>query len=103
MLGLLCHPGDSGVVGSKLRASSMLGFLAVLVLLVPCTNRFLGPFRIFWRSQSRRALVITSYVYIDASFVPELIALVSVPNKVQPPHTHGLGPQGASNNFMRIF
>ena len=32
-------------------------FLAVLVLLVPCTNRFLGPFRIFWRSHPRRGLV----------------------------------------------
>ena len=38
LLGLLCHRGDSGVAG----------FLAVLVLLVPCTIRFLGPLRVFW-------------------------------------------------------
>ena len=35
----------------------MLGFLAVLVLLVPCANRFLGPFSIFWRIHPRRGLV----------------------------------------------
>ena len=48
MLGLVCHIGDSGVAGNQLRCSRMLEFLAVLILLVPCTNLlFLGPSRIF--------------------------------------------------------
>ena len=37
----------TSVAGNQLRSSRMLGFLAVLVLLVPRTNRFLVPFRIF--------------------------------------------------------
>ena len=36
-------------------------------------------------------MLISSWVYIDASFVPELIARVFVPNKIQPSHTHELG------------
>ena len=38
VLGLVCHIGDSGVAGNQLRSSRVLEFLAVLVLLVPCTN-----------------------------------------------------------------
>ena len=60
MLGLVCHIGDSGVAGNQLRSSCMPDFLAALVLFVPCINRFLGPFMIFWRSHPRRGLV---YVY----------------------------------------
>ena len=58
MLGLLGNPGDSGVAGNQLRSSRMRGFLAVLVLIIPCANRFLGPFRVFWRSHPRRGLVV---------------------------------------------
>ena len=38
VLGLVWHIGDSDVAGNQLRFSRMLEFLAVLVLLVPCTN-----------------------------------------------------------------
>ena len=60
VLGLVCHIGDSGVAGTLLRSSLIPDFLAVLVLLVPCTNLLLlllGPFRMFWRSHPRRVLV----------------------------------------------
>ena len=58
VLGLVCHIGDSSVAGNQLRSSRMLEFLAVLVLLVPCTNLlFFGPLRFFWRSHPRRELV----------------------------------------------
>ena len=36
MLGLVCHIGESGVAGNKLRSSCMPDFLAALVLLPPC-------------------------------------------------------------------
>ena len=42
VLGLVCHIGDSSVVGILLRSSRMLEFhvvLVVLVVLVPCTNQ----------------------------------------------------------------
>ena len=57
VLGLVCHINDSSVAGNQLRSSCMPDFLAVLVLLVPWINRFLGPFMIFWRSHPRRGLV----------------------------------------------
>ena len=58
VLGLVCHISDSSVAGNQLFSSRMLEFLAILVLLVPCTNLlFLGPLRIFWRSHPRRGLV----------------------------------------------
>ena len=57
MLGLVCHIGDSSAAGNHFRSSRMPGFLAVLAPHVPCINRFLGPFRIFWRSHPRRGLV----------------------------------------------
>ena len=41
VLGLVCHIGDSSVAGNQLRSSRMLEFLAVLALLVPCTNQIL--------------------------------------------------------------
>ena len=47
MLGLVCNIGDSSVAGNQLRSSCMPDVLAVLVLLVPCTNRILGPFWVF--------------------------------------------------------
>ena len=40
VLDLICHIGDSSAAGNKLRSSRMLEFLAVLVLLVPCTFLF---------------------------------------------------------------
>ena len=43
MLGLLCHPGDSGVAGNQTRSSRMLEFFAVLVLPAPCTYLFIDP------------------------------------------------------------
>ena len=64
MLGLVCHIVDSGVAGNRFRSSRGLDFLAVLVLLVPCTKLlFLGPFRIFWRSHPRRGLVMESCAF----------------------------------------
>ena len=57
ILGLVCHINDSDVTEYQLRSSCMPNFLDVLVLLVTYINRFLGPFRIFWRSHSRRVLV----------------------------------------------
>ena len=42
VLGLVCHIGDSIVVGNQLHSSRILEFLVVLVvlvLLVPCTNQ----------------------------------------------------------------
>ena len=44
VLSLVCHIGDSSVVGNQLRSSRMLEFLVVLVLLVllvPYTNQIL--------------------------------------------------------------
>ena len=38
MLGLVYHPGDSSGAGNQLRSSRMIGFLVVLVVLVPCTD-----------------------------------------------------------------
>ena len=46
-LGLVRHIRDSSVAGNQHRSSRILDFFVVLVLLVTCTNRFLGPFRIF--------------------------------------------------------
>ena len=40
MPGLICHVGDSGVAGNKLRTSCRLDFLAVLVLQVH--SRYFG-------------------------------------------------------------
>ena len=57
MLGLVCRIGDSSVAGNQLQSLCMPAFLVVLVLLVQCINRFLGPFRTFWRSHPRRGLV----------------------------------------------
>ena len=58
MLGLFCHIGDSSAAGKLLRSKGLLEFLAVYVLLVPCTNLlFHGPFGIFWRIHPRRGLV----------------------------------------------
>ena len=38
VLDLAWHIANSSVAGNKLRSSRMLEFLAVLVLLVPCTT-----------------------------------------------------------------
>ena len=74
ILGLVCHIGDSGVAGNKLRSSCVLDFLAVLVLLVLCANLlFLGPFRIFWRRHPRRGLE-------NADAIDGMIALAPVVN-----------------------
>ena len=60
VLGLVWHISNSSVAGNRLRSSRMLEFLAVLVLLVPCTTSWsfqdilaqpppygASPFRIF--------------------------------------------------------
>ena len=57
VLGLFCHIGDSSVAGNQLRSSRMTDVLAVLALLVPCINLFLGPFRVLRRSHPRRGVV----------------------------------------------
>ena len=56
MLGFVRHIRDSSVAGNLHRSSGVLDFFAVHVRLFLCTNRFLGPFRIFLRRHTSRGL-----------------------------------------------